>query len=315
MSPTSDSDSAIAVVREFALAWQKLSLYHEGHPMRGEGIRGAHETLTAHLAHHGPLALGVSRQALLGPEGKLESEAARKLAAALHRRGIALIRFDHGVRSEEIRALLESLPQRAGAGAVEEPWDAIAAQTPHIHTELLDFSELVEPSTAELTAMHTSLWDRVLERLLQEEGDEPDLGRERSLDEVVRAIQALLRRYSETDSTVEKGGAAQSVLTFISDGLSAAVAGHLGASPCTENDQYRIREVAQLLQAVPASLQGAILDVALPKLLSETADNDWLLLIARRVTPAVLVVSLRRLRADGFALAPEALLQLEPLIE
>jgi len=319
VSPTPDSYSAVAVVREFALAWQKLSLYQPGHPMRGEGIRDVHKALAAHLAHHGPLALGVSRQTLLGPGGKLDSEAARKLASALHRRGVALIRFDHGIRIEELKTLLEFLPQRAGTGTEIEPWSAIASATPHIHTEHLDFSDLVEPTTAELTAIRLSLWDRVLERLLKKDDEEAELSldREPSLDEVIQAIQALLRRYSEADSAAEGGGVPPYVFAFINDALRSAVAGHLAAAPLPEASGYanRVGDVAQLLQAVPVSLQGSILDAALPHLLSEETQPEWLLLIARAVTPAVLVACLRRLLGDGFALAPETLHQLEALIE
>lgn len=315
MPPSSASESVVAVIRELALAWQKLSLYQEGHPQRDQGSLHAHRALTEHLSRHGVLALGVSRNALVGPDGKLTSEAAEKLAQALHRRSVALIRFEHGVSVREIKAFLEHLPLRPDAPGEERSWKEIASTTPHIQTELLDFSELVEASTAKLTAMRASLWDRILEKLLQGEDDEQALDRERTLDEVVSAISALLERYRQGEGVEADGGVPKYVSAFLSEALREAVGGHLEAAPHASARGFRIREIVKLLRSVPTALQGPILDTTLRELLGGEIERSWLRLVAESVEPQELVASLRRLRGDGFELDPEVLIEFDERID
>ncbi len=58
--------SMTSFAAELALAWQKLSMYQEGHPERRQAIDRAHAVLTGLVAPTGSLALGVVRDSLIG---------------------------------------------------------------------------------------------------------------------------------------------------------------------------------------------------------------------------------------------------------
>ena len=84
------------VVDELALAWQKLAIYQQGHPERAQAVGRAHAVLVGLIAPTGTLALGVSSNALIGPEEKLTSPPAARLAASLYLLEGAGVRFDEG---------------------------------------------------------------------------------------------------------------------------------------------------------------------------------------------------------------------------
>ena len=58
--------------RELGLAWQRLSLYQEGHPARREVMTRAHALLTALTAARGNLAIGVTRDGFVGRDEKVD---------------------------------------------------------------------------------------------------------------------------------------------------------------------------------------------------------------------------------------------------
>jgi hypothetical protein len=302
------------VLRELSLAWQKLSLYQDGHPLREQGVEQAHAALTRHLARHGPLPLGISRTALIGPEEKLDGEAAGKLAAALHRRSVALLRFDLGVTRGELLRFLEHLPSRTAAD--ETPW---AVALPHIQVELIDFSELVEAATAGTSQRRTSLWDRVLERILQREGGDGgysgESGRERTLDEVVTAIRALLDRYRQGDDSGQPAAVPAYVLAFVGGALREAVEAQLAEAPRGETSTPLFNEIGQLLAAVPAELQGPVIDSVLRELCAGAGDAEALQIVAERADPRLLLLTLGSLRREGLTLRPAELLAIEPRLE
>jgi HEAT repeat protein len=312
LAPSPDSVSLASVIRELGLAWQKLSLYQEGHPLRGEALRQAHAELVRLVARHGVLVVGVTRETLVGADEKLESPAARKLAAALHRRGVAVVRFSDGVEPEELGALLALLSQRPAADDAPLWDDPGAAELRHVAFEAVDFSELIAAGAAAKPAT-VSLWDRLLERLLA-----AGAGREataatgaRTLAAVLAAIQTLLARHQRAAAREAAGAPAEGALALLATALQEAVGSHLAATHEDGAEGPAVEQVAELLAAVPAVLRAPVLDAALGRLCGVGEERQGLERVAAAVPPADLLASLRRLRREGFALAPEALLALE----
>ena len=133
-----------SLVGELALAWQKLAMYQQGHPARQHAVRRAHAVLAGLIAPAGTLSLGVSQDGLLGPEEKLTSSAAARLAAALYVREVAVLRFEEGVEAEELEQLLELLPRHGTYRETRLLGDELAALgVRHVVVEPVDFTGLV----------------------------------------------------------------------------------------------------------------------------------------------------------------------------
>ena len=113
-------------LRELGLAWQRLSLYHEGHPARREVVVRPHAVLAALAAAGGSFGVGVARDGFVGRDRKVEGGPAARLAEALYRRHVALVRFDEETAPEDLNAFLEAVPR--GRPSDDDPplWDVLA---------------------------------------------------------------------------------------------------------------------------------------------------------------------------------------------
>lgn len=310
MAPTSPS-SLVAFVRELTLARQKLSLYQEGHPSRKDAVGRAHAELRGLVARTGALAVGISPTSLLGPEEKLDSPAAGKLAAALHRRGVAMVRFDEGVEPGELEALLERLSTRP-AESEAALWTELEERgVRHIHLEPIDLVEVADGLAAEAGAPAT-LWDGILESLLGSRlGAVAGEATQRSAEEVLRVIQSLLERYQRTAAGDRDGEVPEATLAEIAEVLRKSVASFLRTPVPDGPGDPRAVEVARLLRALPPEQRQPILETALRELCAPEAVRVGLTELAAAVPPGEILACLRRLRGKGTELAPEALLELE----
>lgn len=314
--------SLASAVRELCLAWQKLSLYQAGHPLRGKAVESAHGELTRHLARQGAQTLGVTRDGLVGADETLDSPLARRLAAALHRQGIALVRFNQGLEPAELTTFLSLLHPQPGADDDRPLWSGLAAGgVRHVDIEGIDFTELVDDD-ADPLPQRVSLWERVLAGLLrtglwqQDPGTRTD--REATLEELLAAVRALIGR-RQLAAGAGSEAEADRVLERLVEELRQAIDGHLAAAAQAAADGTGDgppagAQVAELLGALPARLRPPVLDGALGRLCATGAARDGLAEIAAAVPPAELLAGLRRLRAEGLTPAPEAMLELDAVL-
>lgn len=325
MAEDAPTVSLTSFVGELALAWQKLAIYQEGHPARDHAVGRAHSVLVRLIAPAGTLSLGVSQGGLLGPEEKLTSGAASRLAAALYLREVAVIRFEEGVEAAELEQLLELLPHRGVYQKDRLLADDLAdCGVSHVIVETVDFTGLVATDSLDSAEEERpeSLWDRIIQRLLNDQRlaavrairQEPGEG---SLAKLLALINAVMERYGAEREEVPRPGA-----TLERDEIMSALAGLIGraigdqttedADP--EARRSTARHVTELLAALPEGLGEGALDSAMRKLVTNEGTAPGLLSLASAVSAAQMVGSLRRLRIDKISFSPALVSLLESLI-
>ncbi len=321
--------SLTSFVREMGLAWQKLSIYQPGHPERQQALDRAHAVLAGLVAPTGSFALGVSRDSLLGPDEKLKSEPAMRLAAALYLLEVAVLRFEEGIESYELEHLLSLLP-RAELQAREHSLSTALEElgVRHIVVEAVDFTGLVATDTLEgpgLADNEDSLWDRILQRLL---GD----GR-LSIDSASIAgpgvspfaqIQATVHQVLEQYGVEDGGELPSKADPETSDMVTmlSSIVGKTAGEALAENDEVddeggrrsTARNVTELLSAMPDGMQHGILDAAVRELVGREEAAPGLRSLGSAFSAAQMVGSLRRLRADNVVFSPRVVSVVDSLV-
>jgi HEAT repeat protein len=310
---------------ELALAWQKLALYQEGHPAQQQAVDRAHAALVRLIAPTGGLALGVSREAIIGPEEKLAFAAAARLAGALYLCEVAVLRFEEGIEPEELAHLLRLLP-RSDRNQTDEPLaDELAARgVSHIHVQPVDFSGLVATESLEdpdSSSFEEPLWDRMLQQLLNDRRfatDDPALedAHAGSLADVLPVINSLLERYGATADREPEAGTSMTPAEALA-GLARLVGGAIKAEVLEASDPEAqrsvVRHFTELLGALPDELQEQVLDAALRELGTVDEAAPAVGSLGGTVSAARLVGSLRRLRSERAVLSPRILSLVESL--
>ena len=172
MDPTKLSISLEGLLRELGLAWQRLSLYQEGHPARHEVVLRVHTVLSALTAARGGLAVGVAQDGFVGKDRKVDGGPALRLAESLYRRHVAVVRFAEETTVEDLKTLLQVVPR--GRPMDDEPplWDLLAERgVTAVRLEPLDL-EYVEAGAEDEEVGggggSGSLWDGLLRAVLDE---------------------------------------------------------------------------------------------------------------------------------------------------
>jgi hypothetical protein len=325
LSSHEPSFSLAAFLYELVLAWQKLALYQEGHPVRKRAVDRAHAVLVRLIAPTGNLALGVSRDALIGPEEKLSSVPASRLAAALYQREVALIRFQEGIEPEELEHLLCLLPRGISIRNRELLATELAARgVRHVLVESVDFSDLVATDSLEDTGTvprKDSLWDRILQRLLADQRFsagvpvEPD-ATSASAGQVIAVINALLENRGVTKGTRVVPGASVTsteVLAALANLVGGTAREQVLEASDPEEQRSVVRHFAELLGVLPAELQQTALDAALREVATVDDLAPAFMSFSGAVSAAQMIGSLRRLRSEGTPLSPRVLSLLQSL--
>jgi len=128
LSSPSLSISLEGFLRELGLAWQRLSLYQEGHPARQEVVLRAHTVLSALAAARGGLALGVGKDGFVSKDRKVRGGPAGRLAESLYRRHVAVVRFTEETSVEDLGTFLQAVPRSRPSEDETPLWDLLAAQ-------------------------------------------------------------------------------------------------------------------------------------------------------------------------------------------
>ncbi len=318
--------SLTSLIRELTLAWQKLAIYQEGHPAREHAVGRAHAVLSGLIAPSGSLSFGVSQDGLLGPEEKLKSGAACRLAAALYLREAAVLRFEEGVAAQELEQLLDLLPRHGVSHGNRTLGDELAERgVTHVTVEPVDFTGLVATDHLEDTAGESrseSLWDRIIQRLLNDQRlaasrailQEPGEG---SLGKVLAVVNSLMERYGAVQGAAARPGESldpNDILRAVA-GLIGQVVGDQVTQPAEPDaERSTLRHVAELLGALPEGLREGVLDAAIRELATREASSPGLQSLTGVLSAAQMVGSLRRLRSERVAFSPTLVSLLESLI-
>ncbi len=115
---------------ELSAAFQKYAMYPAGHPALGPAANAVFTRLSALLASHGAVSIGVARDQLIieGVATDASHPLLRALADRLHRHELGAISFAEGVAPTEIAevlALLSTDPERSGRPIGREPEEVL----------------------------------------------------------------------------------------------------------------------------------------------------------------------------------------------
>ena len=314
-----------AFLAELALGWQRLVLYQAGHPARAKSISGPYRMLTALLAPVGELALGVTRDALVGPEERLTSVPAKKLAGALYQAGAGVVRLREGIEPFEIETLLQHLPRHRGWYAERSLWEELAAAgAVHLVIEPLDFSQVIATDSLDevMDDEGEPLWDQILRRLLADgrfaAGTAAAAPQAASLAEVLRVLQLLVQRHGAEIAAGGGGGAAGArqgdQLAALGGLLASVLTGHLATRRDEGPRRSTLQHLAELLGAIPEGLRERLLDAALGELVGSEEGAPELEAYSASVPAAQIVSTLRRLREQRMAFSPHAQRLVEELV-
>jgi len=326
--------SLSSFVKELALAWQKLSIYQSGHPERQQALDRAHAVLAGLVAPTGSLALGVSRESLLGPDEKLKSLPAKRLAAALYLLEVAVLRFEEGVERDELEHLLGFLPRgeiRASGRSLGTELQDVGVR--HIVVEAVDFTGLLATDTLDgpgLTDGEDSLWDRILQRLLGEgrltiEDSSLVEAGPGPFGQIQAAVDQVLERYGVNDGEIPSSEADSKTVEMVEmlEGIVGQTAGEALAEAGddveddTDDEGGRLstaRHVGELLSAMPDGMRQGILDAAVRELVGREDAAPGLRSLGSAVSAAKMVGSLRRLRADEVVFDPRVVSVVDSLV-
>ncbi len=319
--------SLTSFVTELAMAWQRLAMYQPGHPERKQALDRAHAVLAGLVAPTGSLALGVGRQALIGPDERLTSAPAARLAAALYVLEVAVLRFEEGVDCDELEHLLNLLPRsEAHSEGRDLRLELQQRDVRHIQVEAVDFSGLVATDSLEDEGIEaerdSSLWDRILQRLLNDQRFNVDpencaAGGGSSFGQVQAVVGQVLESYGisgEDVGSLVQGSSALEVVETLSVVVGGAAAEEMIEAEDEGSRRSAARQVTELIGAMPKGMQHGILDAAVRELVVRNEAAPGLSSLGSAVSAAQMVGSLRRLRSDKVGFAPRVVAAVESLV-
>lgn len=344
MDPNRPPISLEGFLRELGLAWQRLSLYQEGHPARREVVTRAHAVLAALTAARGDLSVGVASDGFVARDRKVSGGPLRGLAESLYRRHVALVRFAEETAVEDLRAFLEAVPRSRPAEDETPPWELLAARgVSAVRLEAVDLR--YEESGAEEAAGGAAnrgepLWDSLLRAVLGEldrdgeAGERPEPATGRSIESVLELVERVLARRGLSWDDFRGAGppgalgpgaapppdprsagapgpggrsaAPGDVVAALGASLGATAASRLAAGGGSTGHQ-----VAELLRALPEALSEVVLDRALTELVSPAgaageAGAAGFSTLADSLPAFQVIAALRRLRTAGVSFSPSA---------
>lgn len=326
-----DSGDAI---RELALAWKTLTVYPLSHPACNGATDEALRQVRGLAAPTGHFVLGVSRDALLVGDQRVEGSHSARVAARLHDLGVGVIRIGEGLRDEDLIGFLLALrPVRGPAAEIPLATRLEQDGVRGIEVIPVDFShvqateDLTTPPSEEAPESPRSLWDRILGAQLA--GGGPRAG--------ASAVLELLNRYLEGGAPAGDGGAGPvggggsdgspaievdetglavgAELAALGRRLSDAVGDHVVANLGKSAGIGALRQVGELVGALPRGLREQVLDAAIARI-ADHGNSRLAFAELQTSTAAIdLVSSLRRVRGEGRRLSRATLDWLGGLLE
>jgi len=290
------------LVRNFAIARKNLAAYPPGHPAVVGSVGAAHRRLLELVAAGGKLVLGVTREALIFGDETLSFVHARDLAHALYRRSVAAVRIEPGVTAYELESFLRMLgADPRGEDGPPLAQELEAAGIHHIQLETVDYSQIT--ATDELAGARRpapSLWEDIVRAMVAGGGLSPEA-----------------RAQAEAAAARSAAGVAALLQDAASDGAELAGAAnqaiglHLQSAQPVER-MLAVKQVAELVAAVPADLRDGFLRSAVRTLSSEESAEEALQSLASLSAPDAVLRALRGMQ-DEMPLSSHALRLLQTL--
>ncbi len=292
-----------AFVNDLNQAWKRLTLYPVGHPAR-QGVLENAASMVRGLCSGEALVVGVSKDALLLGDARIDSMGAQQLAEALHLRNVGIVSFKVGVSAEDLESLLLALKTQDEEQYGSSLGDQLRDAGVHgLTLEDVDYSSVVATSTLdevedeEDPERPKSLWDRILREKLRRRAGDGDLHGEVNLASVLEVIK---------EATAAGEG------EIVARSLGDAITEHLDVDGA--RDDFLVRQVGELLGAIPAELRGAVLEAALEQLAREEADPQSLEALSVTSPTPDLLRSLRQLRDRQVRLSDRAVRLVRDLV-
>jgi hypothetical protein len=294
------------VLPALTTAWRNLSVYPEGHPARAASLETAHRRLTALLSMSGPLSLGVAREGFVCGDKHLTTPPARALGEALQRRGAAVLRFEEGVELRELEAFLRCLRE---PGDLAEPLpldrELALADVERVVVTPVDYEALVLTDSVPPRPRSQDLWQALLDALLAGKRLDADGAPTSPAEASPEGIALLL-----LGPAAAPAGAADRDARL--EALSGAIESHFRDTPGPAR-AGSVRQLAELLRALPRDVRERVLVAALKVLASEESTEALLDSLAAEGSADEVLQALRRLSLEGVRLSPHALGLLQAL--
>ena len=268
--PSTTVDLRLAdFVRGLALAWKNLAAYPANHPARAGALESVHARLADLRGPTSEVVFGVAPDGLIYGDSKIDSLYAQKLAAALHLRGVALMRFAAQTSSDEIGIFLGMVGPASARPLSDQLTSAgiININLQHVdYSEVRMTSDLAEPAAPKPDA--PTLWEEILRALLggrhmSAEAEARAAGL-RSVDELAAMIMKSIEgepSRAEFDPNATFG---VKITARVPDSpamkpvkLADTIAIYLGNVTGTRK-KVSIQQLLQLLRALPEPLRKTI---------------------------------------------------------
>ncbi|MEM7480376.1 MAG: HEAT repeat domain-containing protein [Acidobacteriota bacterium] len=295
--------------KELALGWRKLVFYPAGHPERQGALEPALGQLRGLLAPAGEIRLGVARDTLMAGPDVIGGVGVEKLADALYVRNVAFLIFKEGVALSDLLTLLQLLsddPPEDGQ-RIDFGQELQRRGLTTIGAEAVDYSELLTVEDLAGSDRAYSLWNRILSGELGEE-----VG-----DGTMEAVMLLVRRL--LPSGLEESGAAGTVaLPEEARKLTARLAESIGQHLRQASDQAAsrllVRQVLELLDALPSVVRIPVLEAALSRLASPEGDEMALETLFEATAAPDLIAAIRSMRESGSGFSAHLMGLIEGLV-
>ncbi|MEM7048179.1 MAG: HEAT repeat domain-containing protein [Acidobacteriota bacterium] len=304
MESTGPTFSLREFVSELAIAWRKLLFYPEGHPAREGALEKCSAIIQGLVAPVAEIKLGVAKEALISDEEHIDGVGVALVANALYLRNVAVITFSEGIATGDLLTLLEQLqedvPEDSGAEELAQQLSDRGVTT--IAFDSVDYSSLMV--TGELDApvdRRRSLWDRILEQYLGSAVGEAGEG---TLAQVMELINRFL------PPGLSEGGEIPPEVQQLAERLADALDGHLRES----SEGSVVKQVTELLGALPKVLRIPVLEQAIARLAGSDGNDDGLTALFHASNAADLISSIRRLRDSKFAFSGTVVQLIEGLV-
>jgi hypothetical protein len=303
------------LVHELVIAWKRLLTYPPGHRALEGAVAKAHRQLAGLLAASGSLAFGITREALLHGEQRIEGIGASQLAAILYGQNVAVLRFLDGIGEDELAALLSILKPPAGAGEAPSLLERLGTvSVPHVILEAADYSRVrATDSLAAVAAPRSaeSLWERILNWQLK---GRPAIEAPLEGGSLAEVLKLVTETAAASGGLPGPGGAAPPAVADLLRRLAEAIEAHLGERPAGAAGAASARQVAEFLAALPAPFAASVLDATLAKLVRPEAGAEPLADLAASASAVDLLRSLRRLKDQGLRFSAGAVRLIDALV-
>lgn len=309
----SPSTAVAELVRALALAWKNLAAYPSGHPVLAGSVEQVHRHLQRLRGPAGDVVFGISSDALIYGEEKIEWPHAQKFAHALYTRGVAVVRFGSDTDPRELEIFLRLLGTPASKHDAPV-WEELTRQgVIGINLQPVDYSAVQVTSDLSIEQPKresANLWEDILQALLS--GKDITANARQLLSSVrsVDQLAALIMRHvndAGSDATFDPDATfgvrilarvnvdtPEAATSRVAEAIGTHIAGSAGLKR-----QFAVQQVVQLLKSLPGSLRESVIRSVLDSLARDEAAASHLREFTSALAPDEVLDALRYLSNAG----------------